>query len=139
MKKNGGLGLNHLKRSRAEIIPQLKSTKSVAPQSIENRFIGPLDFCCLSDFSIDWESIQRLSGCCSDLLIDWESIQRISGVALISESIENRFNSPLTCAISPISWSIGNRFGCSLDSCCFSDFLIDWESIRFSSVLHPNS
>ena len=116
MKKNGRLWLNHLKRSRAEIISQLKSAKSVAPQSIENRFIRPLDFYCLSDFSVDWESIQRLSGfllllwfanrlrinstdlwCCSDFWIDWESIQLSS------------------------------------DLCNISDFLIDWESIRLLS------
>ena len=35
-------GINHLKESTVEIIPSLKICKSVAPQSIENRFIGPL-------------------------------------------------------------------------------------------------
>ena len=49
----------------------------------------------------------------------------------VCQSIENRFTAVLVSG--PISWSIENRFICSLDSPCLADLLIDWESIRLLS------
>ena len=102
-------GINHLKESTVRIGPSLKICRSVAPQSIENRFIGSLVLLWLL---IDWESIQMLSGCHSDLLIDWESIQMLSGCHSDCWSIENRFKCSLVATL--ICWSIENRFKCSL-------------------------
>ena len=107
-----------------EIIPSLKICKSVAPQSIGNRFIGPLVLLWFADWLridsnalwlllwllIDWELIQMLSGCYSDC---WsiENRFKYSLVALICWSIENRFKYSL---VALICWSIGNRFGSPL-------------------------